>query len=119
MGYSYGHIRDEHSVSLKKFFQYLPENYDNNRILTKDIKKRRISMSKELDALARQKANVKELRNIKYIDYIQDFTLLEKALNQLEDAKHNYKVLKEMYNNAVAYASKIERELNELIEFKI
>ena len=27
MGYSYGHIRDEHSVSLKKFFQYLPENY--------------------------------------------------------------------------------------------
>ena len=57
--------------------------------------------------------------SLEYIDYIQDFTLLEKALNQLEDAKHNYKVLKEMYNNAVAYASKIERELNELIEFKI
>ena len=76
-------------------------------------------MSKELDALARQKANVKELRNIKFIDYIQDFTLIEKALNELEDAKHNYKVLMEMYNNAVAYATKIQRELNELIELKI
>ena len=44
-------------------------------------------MSKELDALARQKANVKELRNIKFIDYIQDFTLLEKALKRNEPMK--------------------------------
>ena len=71
-------------------------------------------MSKELDALARQKANVKELRNIKFIDYIQDFTLIEKALNELEDAKHNYEAMVEKFNNVVAYATKIQKELNEL-----
>lgn len=27
MGYSYGHIRDEHSTALKKFYQYIPGNY--------------------------------------------------------------------------------------------
>lgn len=42
------------------------------------------------------------------------FLQIEQALNELDDAKHNYKAVEEMYNNVVAYATKIQKELNEL-----
>ena len=40
--------------------------------------------------------------------------IIKEALNELEDAKHNYNALKEFYDNAVAYATKLQIELNEL-----
>ena len=39
---------------------------------------------------------------------------IQQALNELEDAKHNYNSMVQMYNNAAAYAIKIQAELNEL-----
>ncbi len=44
----------------------------------------------------------------------EDIEVVKKALNELDDAKHNYKALEERYNNVVAYATKIQKELNEL-----
>lgn len=38
--------------------------------------------------------------------------------NELEDSKHNYDAVSEMYKNSVAYASKIQAELNKLKERK-
>ena len=45
--------------------------------------------------------------------------ILEEALNELECAKHNYKAMEERYNNVVAYASKIQKELNELKKYRV
>ena len=41
------------------------------------------------------------------------FHIIEQALNELEDLKHNYKAVKEMYDNAVAHATKLQEELSE------
>ena len=88
-------------------------------------------MSKELEALQKLRDLVENLTRIDYvptdlrnevkellINSYEDsngyFSQIEKALNELEDAKHNYKAVKEMYNNSVAYATKIQEELNEL-----
>lgn len=40
------------------------------------------------------------------------YSTVKDALAELEDAKHNYKALEEMHNNSVAYATKIQNELN-------
>ena len=88
-------------------------------------------MSKELEALQKLRDLVENLTRIDYvptalrnevkellINSYEDsngyFSQIEKALNELECEKHNYKALKEMYDNAVAYATKIQNELNEL-----
>ena len=42
------------------------------------------------------------------------YSTLVKALDELENAKHNYEALKEFYDNSVAYGLKIQSELNEL-----
>lgn len=34
--------------------------------------------------------------------------------DEIADLKHNYKAINEMYNNSVAYGTKIQKELNEL-----
>ena len=34
--------------------------------------------------------------------------------NEISDLKHNYKAINEMFNNSVAYGTKIQVELNEL-----
>ena len=57
---------------------------------------------------------VKELLIKSYQESNGYFSQIEQALNELEDAKHNYKAIEEMYNNVVAYATKIQKELNEL-----
>ena len=57
---------------------------------------------------------VKELLIKSYKDSNGYFSQIEQALNELEDAKHNYKAIEEMYNNVVAYAVKIQEELDEL-----
>ena len=79
---------------------------------------------KELEALKSIKGTIISSRRgdwkIEYC-YVSDiestkkhFDIIEEALNELEDAKHNYKAIEEMYNNSVAYATKIQKELNEL-----
>lgn len=88
-------------------------------------------MSKELEALQKLRDLVEYLTRIDYvpadlrnevkellINSYEDsngyFSQIEQALNELEDAKHNYKALKEYYDNAVTFATKIQNELNEL-----
>ena len=88
-------------------------------------------MSKELEALQKLRDlvenltifdyvpnglrnEVKELLINSYEDSNGLFSQIEEALNELEDAKHNYKAVKEMYNNSVAYGTTIQKELNEL-----
>lgn len=44
-------------------------------------------MSKELEALARQKENVKELRKTRFIEYSDDFALIEQTLKRNEPMK--------------------------------
>lgn len=44
-------------------------------------------MSKELEALARQKSNVLELRETKFVEYVDDFALIEQALKRNEPKK--------------------------------
>ncbi len=44
---------------------------------------------------------VKELLIKSYKDSNGYFSQIEKALNELEDAKHNYKVMQEKYNHLV------------------
>jgi hypothetical protein len=45
-------------------------------------------MSKELEALKRQKENVKKLRNIKFVEYKEDFDLLEKLIKDNKKLKN-------------------------------
>lgn len=83
-------------------------------------------MSKELDTLNNLRDNHIQLAKEKYAGLdafkledligrkLAKWDILEKALNELEDVKHNYKALEEMHNNAVVYATKIQEELNEL-----
>ena len=87
-------------------------------------------MSKELEALQKLRDLVENLTRIDYVpDALRNevkellinsyedsngyFSQIEEALNELDDAKHNYKAVKEMYDNSVAYATKIQKELNE------
>ena len=46
-----------------------------------------MKMSKELEALERQKVNVKELRRIKFVEYSDDFALIKEALKRNEPMK--------------------------------
>ena len=62
---------------------------------------------------------VKELLIKSYEDSNGYFSQIEEALNELECAKHNYKAMEERYNNVVAYASKIQKELNELKKYRV
>lgn len=88
-------------------------------------------MSKELEALQNLRDLVEYLTRIDYVstdlrnevkelliksyeDSNGYFSQIEEALNELEIAKHNYKAMEERYNNVVSYASKIQKELNEL-----
>ena len=78
-------------------------------------------MSKELEALKSIKGTVISSHigdwkiEYRYVSVIEShFGIIEQALNELEDAKHNYKAVKEMYDNAVAHATKIQEELDEL-----
>lgn len=88
-------------------------------------------MNKELEALQKLRDLVEYLTRIDYvptdlrnevkellINSYEDsngyFSQIEEALNELEDAKHNYKAVEEMYNNSIAYGTKIQKELNEL-----
>lgn len=83
-------------------------------------------MSKELEVLNNLRDNHIQLAKEKYAGLdafkledligrkLAKWDILEKALNDLEDAKHNYKAIEEMHNNSVAYATKIQEELNEL-----
>mgnify|MGYP001767385689 CR=1 FL=1 len=83
-------------------------------------------MSKELEALNILRDNHIQFTREKYGKLDEQklqniinrksarWDILEEALNELEDAKHNYKALEEFYNNAVAYSTKIQKELNEL-----
>jgi len=71
-------------------------------------------MSKELEALRSIKGTIISSRmgdwgfEYRYVSDIEStkkyFDIIEKALNELEDAKHNYKAIEEMFNNVVAYA---------------
>ena len=93
-------------------------------------------MSKELEALQKLRDLVEYLTRVDYVstdlrnqvkellinsyeDSNGHFSQIEEALNELEDAKHNYKAMEEMYNNVVAYASKIQKELNELKKYRV
>ena len=88
-------------------------------------------MSKELEALQKLRGLVENLTRIDYVptelrnevkellinsyeDSNGHFSRIEEALNELEDAKHNYEAMVEKFNNVVAYATKIQKELNEL-----
>ena len=88
-------------------------------------------MNKELEALQKLRDLVEYLTRIDYVstdlrnevkelliksyeDSDGYFSQIEKALNELEDAKYNYKAVKEMHNNSVAYGTRIQNELNEL-----
>ncbi len=93
-------------------------------------------MSKELEALQKLRHLVEYLTRVDYvpadlrnevkellINSYEDskgyFSQIEEALNELEDAKHNYKAAEERYNNVVAYATKIQKELNELKKYRV
>jgi hypothetical protein len=52
-------------------------------------------MSKELEALKRQKANVKILRKNKFVEYKEDFDLLEKLI---KDNKKLKNMVQTMFN---------------------
>ena len=69
-------------------------------------------MSKELEALNRLISFDKECNYVSQA-VKDDFNLVENALNELECVKHNYNAVLERYNNVVAYATKIQEELNE------
>ena len=88
-------------------------------------------MSKELEALQKLRDLVENLTRIDYMptelrnevkellinSYANSngyFSQIAEALNELEDAKHNYEAMVEKFNNVVAYATKIQKELNEL-----
>lgn len=88
-------------------------------------------MSKELEALQKLRDLVENLTRIDYVptdlrnevkeliiksyeDSDGLFSQIEEALNELEDAKHNYRAVEEMHNNSVAYGTRIQKELNEL-----
>ena len=83
-------------------------------------------MSKELEALNILRDNHIQFTKEKYGQLDKEklqniinrklarWDILEKALNELENAKHNYKAVEEMYKNSVAYGTKIQKELNEL-----
>ena len=88
-------------------------------------------MSKELEALQKLRDLVENLTRIDYmptdlrnevkellIESYENsngyFSQIAEALNELEDAKHNYEAMVEKFNNVVAYATKIQKELNEL-----
>lgn len=107
-----------------------------NKVLTSTLSviKRGKIMSKELKDLQILRGLVEYLTRIDDVDDVPTalknqiiglliksyedsngfFSQIEEALNELEDAKHNYKAVKEMYNNSVAYATNIQKELNEL-----
>ena len=70
-------------------------------------------MSKELEALRKINKHCIHYYGVR-ISEMKGYLLIEQALNELEDAKHNYKAVKEMYDNATAYGAKIQKELNEL-----
>ena len=70
-------------------------------------------MSKELEALEHIKEHCEHYYDA-LLGKMEEYKIVENALNELEDAKHNYKALEEMHNNSVAYATKIQKELNEL-----
>lgn len=55
-----------------------------------------------------------ESRGNTYDFGIECCSTIENALNELEDLNHNYKSLKEFYDNSVSYGSKIQNELNTL-----
>ena len=59
-------------------------------------------MSKELEALKLLQIEYDKIDYTIDIDGVDVITLLRQALNELEDAKHNYKAVKEMYDNSVA-----------------
>ena len=88
-------------------------------------------MSKELEALQKLRDLVENLTRIDYVptdlrNEVKElliesyensngyFSQIAEALNELEDAKHNYEAMVEKFNNVVAYATKIQKELNEL-----
>lgn len=53
-----------------------------------------------------------ESRGAIYDFGIECCSTIENALNELDDSKHNYKALKEFYDNSVTYAAKLQNELN-------
>ena len=84
-------------------------------------------MSKELEALQAIEAvldvGLKDNVYFKKLDIVANINkeavlehiyLIREALEELECVKHNYKALEERFNNVVAYATKIQDELNEL-----
>lgn len=70
-------------------------------------------MNKELKALEHIKNHCKHYYDA-VLGEMEEYKMVENALNELEDAKHNYKAIEEMHNNSVAYGTRIQKELNEL-----
>ena len=79
-------------------------------------------MSKELEALKRI---VNEISNYKLHgigdenwlgiqDILKDIDIIEEALNELKDVKHNYNATEKMSNNIFAYALWIQNEVDKL-----